>query len=178
MKLERIVSSESEQFNEVWQIYEMSFPADERRNLQQQTELLKHNQYQFFAAYDGDKIVGLLATWKFDDFLFMEHFAVREELRNSGTGTKIMKEFLGNVTLAVGEVERPETEMARRRIGFWERQGFKLNRYDYTQPWYSKEKQLVPMFIISYPREISEDEFSSIREKVHKTVYGLETPLM
>ncbi len=76
------------------------------------------------------------------------------------------------------ETERPETDIARRRIRFYERLGFKLNRHNYTQPAYSPEKKPVPMFIMSHPKEITEQEFSAIREKLHKTVYGLEKPLI
>ncbi len=76
------------------------------------------------------------------------------------------------------EVERPETEEARRRVIFWEKLGFKLNEHHYIQPPYDDWKEPVKMFIMSSPKEIDYIDFSLIRQIIHTQVYGLEKPIL
>ena len=176
MNLKRI-TADSEEFKEVWKIYDSSFPSEMRRELNQQVELLNHNTYGFFAAYDNG-LVGLLATWEFDDFIFIEHIAIREELRGKGLGTKLLNDFIAKQNKKIVlETERPG-DLEKGRISFYERAGFKPNAHKYIQPAYSKEKEPVPLILMTYPKEITEDEFVQVREKLHKVVYGLEKPLI
>lgn len=180
MRLKRIIDSDSEEFKQIWSIYEFSFPQDERRDLGQQTKLLDNEIYNLFAGYDEDQLVGFIATWEFDDFIFIEHFAIEESLRGKGLGTKILSEYLGNNNKKVVlETERSEEgDIAVRRIEFYKRLGFKLNTHDYIQPPYDEGKKPVPLFLMTRPREINKSEFVEVREQLHKIVYGLKTPLL
>lgn len=165
---------------ESWKIYEESFPEDERRNLAQQKNLLNRTDYKFISIKDNDKILGLLGIWEFKNFSFIEHFAIDKNLRNKGLGSKIIKEYFNSANkLVILETELPNAnDMAPRRIEFWKRTGFNLNLYDYIQPPYSKGKSPVPLYLMSYPREISEKEFKNIRKDMHAKVYGLKNPLI
>jgi len=171
------LDTESAEFKSAWEIYESSFPSDERRNLNQQTELLKNPLYKFFAAYDNGSIVGIIGTWQIVDFVFIEHFAIKEGLRGTGLGTSLLNAFIPGKRVVL-ETERPVNDTTRRRIGFYERLGFKLNTYNYTQPAYSPDKKPVPMFLMSCPETLSESEFVGIRRLLHTVVYGLEKPLI
>ncbi|HLF54158.1 MAG TPA: GNAT family N-acetyltransferase [Candidatus Nanoarchaeia archaeon] len=177
MRLEQILDTESSEFKSVWEIYESSFPSDERRDINQQTELLKNPLYKFFAAYDNGSIVGIIGTWQIDDFVFIEHFAIKEGLRGAGLGTALLNAFIPTKKIVL-ETERPVTDTAKRRIAFYERLGFRLNTYDYTQPAYSSDKKPVPMFLMSYPESLSVSEFTEIRRSLHTQVYCLEKPLI
>ena len=54
--------------------------------------------------------------------------------RNGGIGAEAMKQFLAFCgTPVVLEVEMPADEMSKRRIGFYERLGFKLDNHVYHQ---------------------------------------------
>ena len=47
----------------------------------------------------------------------------------------LLNDFLNHMEKTVFlEVEEPGTDLARRRIGFYERAGFCLNDFDYIQP--------------------------------------------
>lgn len=179
MEFIRLENSNSQEFKEAWNIYESSFPLDERRTLKLQKELIKNNNYNFFIVIKDGILVAIFADWKFEDFLFVEHFAVREDLRRRGIGTELLKTHISkNKQKIVLEVEKPENEIKTKTIKFYEKMGFKLNNFDYIQPPYIKDKNSVPMLIMTYPEKIDESEFSSIRQLVHIKVYGLDKPYL
>ncbi len=170
---------DSEEFLEAWKIYEDSFPSDERRTLEAQKKVMNLKEYSFFVVMENNNVIGLITEWNFGSFSFIEHLAVKKELRNKGNGSRLLKSFVSEKEeFVVLEVELPEDEISKRRIGFYERVGFKLNDFDYIQPSYGEGKSPVPMLIMTYPKKITEKEFLDIREKVHKKVYSLEEPLV
>ncbi len=179
MEFIKLENSDSQEFKEAWKIYESSFPSDERRTLDLQKKLIKNKQYNFFIVLKDKILVAIITDWNFEDFLFVEHLAVKKDLRGKGIGTELLKEYLSkNKQKIVLEVEKPETESAIKRIKFYEKIGLKLNNFNYIQPPYGKDKNPVPMFLMTYPEKINESEFSSVREKLHSIVYGLEKPLL
>jgi len=154
----------------VYKIMIESFPTDERRPYDEQKSLLSDSRY---AIYGED--YGFIATWEFDDFIFIEHFAIEKSQRNSGLGSRILKEFLETSKKPVClEVEPPDTEMAKRRIGFYERNGFFLNEFDYFQPPISKGKNIVPLMIMTSGEKVSKKAFKKIRDTLYKEIYKYE----
>lgn len=179
MKLVKIKNPNSKEFEKAWKIYESSFPSDERRDLDGLSKNFKNRIYNFYSVYEKGLLIGILDGWVFDSFKFIEHLAIKQKLREKGLGTGLLKKIIKeNKKLIIGEVEKPETEIAKRRIKFWEKAGFKLNKYDYIQPAYNKNKNPVPMFLLSYPRELSESEYIEIRREIHAKVYGCKKPLI
>lgn len=69
------------------------------------------------------------------------------------------------------EVEPPETDTARRRIGFYERSGFVLNGYDYTQPPLGRSRSAVRLMVMSFPRPLDKNAFERVRGELYKEVY-------
>ena len=158
-----------------WNIYESSFPEEERRSIELHQEILKKPHYNFEPLYDEENVVGILATWEFEDFIFNEHFAVDPKLRGKGYGSKLLKSFLDRIIKKmVLEVEMPDTEVAKRRIKFYQGLNIHLNDYPYIQPSYGEGKESVPMMIMTYPDPIDEEEFNKIKDKLYKEVYLME----
>ena len=128
---------------------------------------------------DDNQVIGLLGIWQFKKFNFIEHFAVREDLRGQGLGSQMIQDYAkSDAKPIVLETERPKTKIAKRRIGFWQRNGFILNEYDYIQPPYSPEKYPVPMFLMSKPHPLTPEEFESYRTSIHTAVYERKSPLV
>lgn len=179
MKLVRVDGEDSEHFREVWALYESAFPSDERRDGERQKATFKRPEYVMLAALDEkNALVGLLSVWEFGGFVFMEHLAVKGHLRGKGFGSEILRRYMSGCSKnVVLEVELPGTDVQKRRIAFYERLGFKLNRHDYVQPSYGPGKNPVPMLLMSYPGTISEREFPLLRKDIHAVVYGLKEPL-
>ena len=163
-----------DRFDEVYGIMEKSFPPDEMRPYSEQRELLQNEKYKVFAATDdeSDKMTAFVATWQFEDILFVEHLATDPSLRGQGIGAKML-EYLTlceSRTICL-EAEPPESDITRRRIGFYNRNGFYLNEYPYIQPPISNGRNPVPLMIMTYGKSISEDEFELIKELLYKEVY-------
>ena len=159
-----------EDFDGVYAIMEQSFPTDERRPYDEQKSLLDNMAYSIYIS--GEKNA-FIAGWEFDDFIFIEHFAVDSACRNTGLGSRMLTEFLKNQQKTVClEVELPDTEIAKRRIGFYERNGFFLNEYEYFQPPISKGKKIVPLMIMTSKEKVSQGTFENIRNILYKEVYN------
>ena len=175
MYFKPILDIDSEEFRCAWDLYESAFPADERRSLDSQVVLFNNKLYNFTVAIKSGLIVGFLATWRLNGFVFIEHFAVLEKLRNQGIGTKILKRYISQIDRVVLEVEKPENSLAKRRIGFYKRLGFCLNYFDgYVQPPYEAGKESVPMFLMTFPEEINGFDFQKIKSQIHRMVYGVK----
>ena len=159
-------------FDEVYDIMEKSFPFDEVRPREGQRKLLSNPVYRVYTFSEDDKILALAATWHFDDFLFLEHLATSPEARGRGIGSQMLSYLAENGTKTVClEVEPPESEITRRRIAFYERNGFCLNRYPYAQPSIAPGRAPVPLMIMTYGDYVSEEEFIKTRDLLYKEVY-------
>lgn len=166
-------------FDRVFQMLEASFPEDEYRTYEEQKALLDHEAYEVYILKDSDDapIKAFIAAWEFDSFVFIEHFAVNPEDRNNGVGGGFLREFVCMMGKMVClEVEPPDNGMASRRIGFYERNNFFLNKYPYTQPPISAGRNPVPLLIMTYGRYIGKLEFSGIKKELFTHVYRVFAP--
>lgn len=170
-----IRSMTESEFDRVFAQMEESFPSDERRPYEEQKVLLSRPEYRIEVWEEDGCICGFAAVWEFSEFTFLEHLAVDAACRNRGIGGKLLSGLLSKSkkTLCL-EVELPETELAARRIGFYERNGFCLNEYPYSQPPISKGKQAVPLMIMTSGRTVTADEFAQIKQILYTRVYQCE----
>ena len=162
--------------DKVYSIMEESFPIDERRTYEEQKELLDTELYNIYVLYDSknDDIKAFIAIWQFDDFAFVEHFAVSSLYRNCGIGAFILQEVKKLLSSMIClEVELPEEEMAKRRIGFYERNGFYYNDYEYMQPAISKDRNEIPLRIMTTGGKVTEDRYNEIKDILYQYVYGV-----
>ena len=159
-------------FTQFYNILTESFPPDEIRSEQEHLELLDRPEYTVWAVYDQQELQGFLTVWDLGDTAFIEHFAVRSDRRNSGLGSKMLKALsqkLGKQLCL--EAELPETDMARRRLGFYCRNGFFVNHYPYLQPALEEGKNPVPLHILTTEAPLTEETFIKLKAKIYKSVY-------
>lgn len=165
--------AEKKDFDTIFSLMEVSFPKDEYRTRDEQLALFDRPQYRVYLYCVEGAIRGFAAVWTLDGVCFLEHLAVDPRFRSHGIGGRILRELLalygGRVCL---EVELPETELAVRRIGFYERLGFSLNRYPYLQPAMSKGQNAVPLWIMTSWGRIEREEFETLRDLLYHEVYG------
>ena len=156
----------ADRFDEMFEILEQSFPADERRPREQQLKLFEGEE---------EKIMGFMALWEFEDFVYIEHFALRADCRGRGTGSKMLGQVMSAFDKPVClEVEPPETEKSCRRIAFYERNGMYLNQYDYIQPPLAEGQNSLPLKIMTSIGKITPGQFDSIKNTLYKYVYRVE----
>lgn len=153
-----------------------SFPIDERRDDDMQRYNTDNNP--LFTAYlitDDDINIGLITLWKLEGVYYVEHLATSPNVRNQGYGKAIMqalqREF--NDLRIVLEVELPEDEMSKRRIGFYERNGFKVCTKPYVQPPYRMGGTPIPMYIMFSGEEPIDNVFETVISEIHSKVYSV-----
>ena len=155
-------------------LYNESFPPDERRELKDEEHLanfikMKGGKFNAFAAKDGDLFLAFLSYWTFEGYTYIEHFAVVPEHRGKRIGALMLnhlfKEVSPNVLI---EVEKPEGEEQKRRIKFYEQNGFRVREeLDYTQPAYSSDKSPVEMLLMTHG-DVDLHNRDSIREMLRE----------
>lgn len=164
-----------EDFAAVFQIMDSSFPEDERRSEEEQKKLLDKPEYTIYGITDQNILIGFLSVWDLSEFIYIEHFAISRNYRNGGRGRDFLNSLLSTVSKKIVlEVEPPETELTKRRIGFYQRNGFFYNDYNYMQLAYSPEKAPVPLKLMTFPEAISAREFEKIRDCIYKEIFGVE----
>ena len=163
---------------DAYRLMEQSFPKDEIRSIDGQRALFDDPRYTLLArrAADGET-EGLLAVWDIGAFTFIEHFAVQPQLRGGGIGAAMLEALVCRQGKRIClEVEPPETEIARRRIGFYRRCGFTLNGYPYIMPSLEAGRQPLPLMIMTSGGAVDEAAFLQIRDALYTTVYHTAVP--
>ncbi len=172
MEIERM---RPEDFDAVFRLLARSFPAGERRDAAGQHALLSDSAYRvdILRAPSGG-VQALMASWDFDSFVFFEHFAVDPAYRSGGVGGQMLDELLSRSHKpACLEVELPETELAARRIGFYERHGFTVNAaYPYFQPSFQPGGRPIPLYLLTTGGARTASELRAIETLLHTRVYG------
>jgi GNAT superfamily N-acetyltransferase len=155
-------------------IYEDSFIPDERRDFSDLLSLLKDkSEFSVYSILRDKEIIGFLTDWKFENFIYIEHFAVSSNARGGGIGNFILQNYLDQVSLPVVlEVEKPEDEISKKRIVFYERLGFKYWDLPYIQPAYGKGKKPIPMDLMTYGKIDLNTELKSVKEQLYQHVYA------
>lgn len=132
-------------FSNVLKLYNSAFPEDEKRLYADVTDFRKFackrkGRFEILIAEDdAENFLGFITYWKFDKFVYIEHFAVEEVSRGTGVGTALLSalsEIVGDNLLL--EVEPPVDDTTRNRVRFYEKSGFHLfDGFRYIQPPYS-----------------------------------------
>ena len=165
-----------EEFDTLFSIMEESFPSDERRDRAAQTALFARQDYTVYVLPDDPHQAprAFIAVWQFSDFAFVEHFAVDAAYRKRGLGAQMLNELFsvlpGQICL---ELEPPKTDFARRRITFYQRNGFFLNEYPYVQPPYDARKKPLPLLLMTTGGTLCAQRFCQIRDTLLDVVYQI-----
>lgn len=155
-----------------------AFPDNEHRDLAEQRCNTDHNPlFHHTVVFDGTQPVGLLAYWLFADFCYVEHLATSPHLRGGGYGKRIL-DWLHQQhdRPVVLEVELPTDELSRRRIGFYQRQGYRLLPDAYVQPPYRKGDAPLPMKLMVHEGGHPVADIAPLRATLYREVYGWEQP--
>lgn len=172
----QMVSYSDPAIGQVEELYTSAFPADERRDFSDFTELLSRGAFSVLGAFDdgcgGAKLLAFITFWKLDGITYLEHFAVVPQMRGRGLGREVFTHFLENVaSTIVLEVEPPTTPIAARRIRFYESMGLKLwDSVPYVQPPYGPGRQPLELKLMTHgdvSRKLLEGSVPQIRCRVY-----------
>ncbi|MFT8872885.1 MAG: GNAT family N-acetyltransferase [Sporolactobacillus sp.] len=161
-------------FPDVYALMRRSFYAEEIRRFCAAEQLLDYDNYRLMLQRTKDRRVqGFLAYWTFPDFSFIEHFAVAPEMRGRGIGTTMLRELTESAAEWLLEVEAYDNPNARRRIAFYERNGFILNAYGYNQPSLQpvSHSRPIPLQLMSYPHPWSANRLAASVHAIMQRCY-------
>jgi predicted N-acetyltransferase YhbS len=169
---------QAHEFPAVHRLMQQAFPLQEHRCFSEAKALLSKNEYEILVYAEQDEIIGFIAHWLLDGVRFVEHFAVRQSERGNGIGGGIMQSYLSqSVVPVVLEVEATGSELARRRIGFYQRLGFALSTVGYIQPCLQGNISDIPLLLMHAPADIPPSLLLTAQEAIFAVVYQKEPPI-
>ena len=85
MRFERLTNEKHEMYKKALELYSISFPSHEQRDIVSQTKILNDDDYYFNLIYDEEAFVGLALCWETKSFVYVEHFCIylKCEIKNT-----------------------------------------------------------------------------------------------
>ena len=125
MELVKVTSSSDPLLNRFPELYESSFPDVARVESRRFLSLIENCEAMTFnAVVEEDEFKGMAVIWQLDGFCYFQYLAILEEFRNQGLGKRVLaKVFSEYPHPIIGEVEPPVTDMQKRRLAFYGRNG-------------------------------------------------------
>ena len=94
MEQERIYDSNHKLYNDFKRLYSQSFPIFEQRTETQQEYAFNNENYHLIGYCFKGSFIGFISFWEFKDYLYIEHFAINNEIRGKGYGSTILNKFI------------------------------------------------------------------------------------
>lgn len=147
----RLSDTESLQYAEFAALYTRSFPVFEQRTAEQQVAAFRASSYYYLDLYyEGDMFIGFISYWKFEQYSYIEHLAVKDIHRGRGYGAMLLDRFVEEqVHQVVLEIDPIVDEVSAARLRFYERCGLKSNGYPHTHPPYREGLTSHPLIVLS-----------------------------
>ena len=139
---------------EAWELYEKSFPYNERWNAEGYDRAFGDPNFEADGIWRGDEFIGILFHWGADGYRYVEHLAVSPALRGQNMGSAALSAFCRKVGRVILEIDPPADDISIRRLHFYERLGFVANR----------------LVLMSYPGAITYEEARSFADFVREAV--------
>ncbi len=174
IRMIQITSQASPYWDSLVAVYQESFPIDEQRPIGDIVRLLSADtRYTVYALLDTEEfLVGLLTTWHFSEFIYIEHFALSPVFRSQGYGTETLTAFIRLQSKPILlEVEPPTDETSQQRIRFYKRCGFTLYDYPYIQPPYTPQGKSVHLCLMG-TFDTAVISLAHVSKILYKEVYG------
>ena len=154
-------------------IYRTSFPVHEQRRIQDFPLAFQDPGFCYEVFLNGEgRVVAMLVTWRREQFVYLEYFAVDASLRGQGAGQRILEELRDAFPYKVIlEIDPPEDGISRRRLGFYQRHGFVPNpQFDYIHPPYTDEGEPFPLLLMTHGDLLDEETYRSFVDFHHRHV--------
>jgi ribosomal protein S18 acetylase RimI-like enzyme len=172
IEIQQILSADSPLLEPLLAIYAEAFPPEERREASQLRLLLSADPRMALHALlvDGEP-AGLLVCWRFGDFCYLEHLAVRSDLRNRRIGSHVLAWIAANLPgVRLLEAEPADTPVAARRIAYYRRHGYEVATRAYVQPSYREASDACPLWIMT-SEPVGTDRLARMLATVKREAY-------
>ena len=158
MEFLQIEPRDKRRWDEVWKLYEDSFPAAERRKVEDHIRAINDDRFLPLSVWDGNLLIGLMFFWEWDSYRYLEHLAVNPNLRGHGYGSMLIKYLRDSDHTIILEIDPLNNELSVRRLQFYERSGFTLTPYRFVHLPYRLDGNEQELLILSYPKMITKEQ--------------------
>ena len=111
-----------------------------------------------------------MGLWEGEGFYYVEHFAVRPDLRGQRLGGRALEQLIARGKPVVLEIDPPEDQVSRRRQGFYERCGFCANPWRLVLPPYRAGFKGHPLVVMTCPEPWSRTQYETFAAFLRHTV--------
>ena len=166
MKYKLIQNLNNQQYQKLKEIYEYSFPSEEKKPFEMIEKLAEADKSQIFGIVDSEgSLLGLLITIEGENLQLIDYFAIDSDSRGQSIGSAALELFkkIDSSRKILLEIEEPDEaeispyekgiRLARKR--FYHHAGFTLMPYTITLFG-------VQMKILSVNGEVSFDEYKNL----------------
>jgi GNAT superfamily N-acetyltransferase len=187
MEITKIELDQKETLDEVFKIYQNSFPANEQQTLETLKIRLKENKEVLFAAKFQNEIVGI--GFLFDligsDFMLLDYLAVKENHRGKQIGEALFSHLKNYARLQkkhlLMEVDDPEFGDDKpnrfKRLVFYQKNGaFRLKDIKYILPALdgtNPTEQILMLVPENSKSEFSGEEIKDLVKRLYAELYGI-----
>ena len=166
-----ITRASIEDFEDLFAIMTEAFPPEEYRPKERQKALFGDERYIVYVLKENGCTHGFLALWRLTGFYFAEHFAICASERNRRLGSRFLEQVLQGLDLPlVLEAEDRGDDISRRRMAFYERNGFTLTDVSYDQPNFHKSDKRIPLRLM-YANLQDKAALPPFKEVIFKDIY-------
>ena len=139
MKLKKLTPQQLKDLYE--QEMKRAFPPDELKPLKAMEHLRDQGKYDALGLWDEDILCGYALVWLEPKYPFalLDYLGTMDGMRSQGLGSQLLgllRGYYSNYRGIFGEAEAPENgapkgePLRRRRLAFYERNGFRYGGYD------------------------------------------------
>ena len=152
-------------------LYASSFPVFEQRTREQQEAAFSNVNYHLSGYEANDTFVGFISYWEFDDYLYIEHFAINTHIRGKGYGSDLLRRFIQSTDkIVLLEIDPINDSVSEARLRFYKKCGFYENPYPHKHPSYRSEYRPHPLIVLTTQQSISEKEYQTFNHDLGNTV--------
>jgi GNAT superfamily N-acetyltransferase len=177
LTIKPITSPDAPWFVQLDELYESAFPWHEKREPEAKVHALNSPNYVLQAWFDNEPLgdeqfIGLMGAWRFEDYTYIEHLAVNGKLRAQGYGKRMLSQFLHMQPLTILEIDPLTTEIAHKRLRFYQSLGFHENAFAHRHPAYHADTPDHELIVLSYPQAIRDEQYQTFRNDLRTVVMG------
>ncbi|WP_075557358.1 GNAT family N-acetyltransferase [Parabacteroides timonensis] len=173
MEIVRITTTDESLYKAFREIYDISFPVFEQRTEVQQKDAFADSRF-YLDCYVGKNtgfLQGFIAYWRFDGYIYVEHFAIHPNERGKGLGGFILKNLIeqegGRVLL---EIDPVVDSISAARLRFYQSYGFVENPFPHIHPAYRNEYPDHSLVVLSTEGEMTASEYNKFASDLNMIV--------
>ncbi len=168
-----IMIKEIHDIKETYIFLQKTFDPSELREYGWMKDIYEQKKFKIYGYLEDEQLLGVITLWEFDDYNYIEHFAVDERRRGQGIGSQMIEnmKLLSDKPLVL-EVEEIVDDITQNRVHFYEKHEFFLSSYHFIQPPLRDNVKDVPLIYMSYPILLDNDIYHKIFIELKNKVYS------